>query len=69
MTETMLTTAEAAERLNRSERTIQLWAKREKIPGLQRTPEGIYLIPESSLDQIERPRLGRPPRRETENAA
>ncbi len=67
--ERKLTTAEAAERLNRSRRTIQLWAERDMIPGVERQEDGSYLIPESSLERIQIPKLGRRPRRPTETTA
>lgn len=62
----MLTTKQAAERLDIKEVTLRLWLKKEIVPGAVKhgsDQRGIWLIPEDSIDRIVRPKMG-PPRKE-----
>lgn len=66
-----LTTADAAERLNRPERTVRLWCKQGRFEGARAvsTPRGDYwLIPVSALKSFQTPALGRPAKSKTATA-
>jgi hypothetical protein len=74
MSERSLSTAQVAERIGVSERTVRLWCKQGKFPNAhtKETPFGDYwIIPESDLNGFERPQPGRPSKQagSTEKAA
>ncbi len=41
--------------------TVSTWCKQGRIPGAIKMQANMWLIPESSLDKIDRPKMGRPP--------
>lgn len=60
---TALSVREVSHRLSAPLSTVRLWAQQGRFAGaeLKETPAGSYWsIPESSLDQFERPERGRP---------
>jgi hypothetical protein len=60
---TTLSVREVSHRLSAPLSTVRLWAQQGRFAGaeLKETPAGSYWsIPESSLDQFERPERGRP---------
>lgn len=66
-----LTTSQAAERLGVGKSTVNLWCRRGLFPHArsEETPRGpVWLIPESDLEGFEPPKMGRPPKPETESA-
>lgn len=65
----MLTTKEAAERLDIPEVTLRLWLSKGIVPGAVKKgsdQRGMWLIPEDSLDRIIRPTMGRPMKEDKE---
>jgi hypothetical protein len=63
MTDMMLSSKTAAERLGASERTVRLWCQQGRFPHAQRldTLRGpVWLIPERDVATFERPPMGRP---------
>ncbi len=63
--ERILTATEAAKIVGVSKMTMSEWCQRGYVPNVQKV--SIYwAIPESSLDLIDRPRMGRPRKREEE---
>lgn len=64
----MLTTKEAAERLNASYPSIMLWIRRELLPAEQvDTPRGpVWMIPADAIENFEKPSRGRPPAPDSE---
>jgi excisionase family DNA binding protein len=62
---TMLTTQEAADKLNVAYQTVMAWIYQGKFPNVRKedTPRGsYYLIPKSDIDSFEKPARGRPPK-------
>lgn len=55
----ILGVAEAAERLGRPERTIQLWAKEGRFAGA-RLISGVWVIPRAAVDNFKEPERGNP---------
>jgi excisionase family DNA binding protein len=67
-----LTTSQAADRLGVGKSTVNLWCRRGFFPNArsEETPRGpVWLIPESDLEGFEPPKMGRPPKPETERAS
>jgi excisionase family DNA binding protein len=54
-----LSSRQAGERLEVSERTVARWCQDGLVPGAFKIGRA-WLIPEEALPQIERPTLGRP---------
>lgn len=62
-----LTAPEAAEQLGVGDSTMTLWCRQGRLPGAyqQETPRGnVWRIPESALDDFERPKRGKPAKSE-----
>lgn len=65
---TLLTTQEVADKLSVAYQTVMAWVYQGKFPNVQKedTPRGsYYLIPQSDIDNFERPTRGRPPKAKT----
>lgn len=60
-----LTVSEVAQKLGVAEVTARQWARQGRFPNARRTRGG-WLVPESDLQNFERPRMGKPKRREEE---
>ena len=56
-----MTATEVAERLEVSDQAVLNWISQGRIPGAQKVGR-TWAIPESSLDKIDRPPMGRPPK-------
>jgi hypothetical protein len=67
-----LTTRQAAERLEESDRLIRLWCQQGRFPGahLVEHPRGAYwLLPVSDLESFVKPRPGPVPKPKVETAS
>lgn len=63
MTERLYSTGQAAEALGVSWQTINRWCKAGVLPNAQKVgepPRAFWVIPQSDLDHVVRPRIGRP---------
>jgi hypothetical protein len=64
MSEEMLTTSKAAERLGVGRSTVNLWCRQGLFPNAEARDEVIgkvWYIPESDLANFQPPKMGRPP--------
>ena len=57
--ENLLNAKEAGNIIGVSKTTMADWCERGLVPGAQRVGR-TWVIPESSLDKIDRPKMGRP---------
>lgn len=57
----LITAAEAGRRLGKSKATIANWCRDGRVPGAKKMAT-IWLIPVSSLELIDEPVMGRPPK-------
>jgi hypothetical protein len=57
----LITASEAGRRLDVSAQTIINWCNHGRVPGAMKLAT-IWVIPEDSLELIERPSMGRPPK-------
>jgi excisionase family DNA binding protein len=62
----LLTATEVAERLGVSDQAVLNWIKDGRVPGAQKVGR-TWVIPEDSLELIERPSMGRPPKESNGN--
>jgi excisionase family DNA binding protein len=59
--ENFLTATEAANKMHVSDQTMINWINQGRVPGVQKVGR-TWIVPESSLQKIEQPRMGRPPK-------
>jgi excisionase family DNA binding protein len=57
--ENLITATEAARRYGVSTQTMVNWLQQGRVPNAQKVGRE-WAIPESALEQIERPKMGRP---------
>lgn len=67
----MLTTSQVAERLGVGRSTVNLWCRQGKFPNAEARPEvigNVWYVPESDLENFQPPKMGRPPKPQTNGA-
>lgn len=64
--ETIFNAKQAGDLVGVSKTTMADWCERGFVPGAQKVGR-IWAIPESSLDKIDRPPMGRPPKESNGN--
>jgi excisionase family DNA binding protein len=58
-----LTTAQVAERLNLKQQQVRDMLRAGKFPNADRVSDRLWLIPESDLENVKLPKVGRPHKR------
>lgn len=57
---------EAADKLNVAPNTFTQWCVQKRVPGAKKV-SGVWLVPDTiTLDEINRPKIGRPTKQETQ---
>lgn len=59
----LITASEVGRRLQVSAQTVINWCNQGRVPGAKKVVT-VWLIPEASVDKIERPKMGRPVKEE-----
>lgn len=60
----LLSASEVGRRLDVSAQTVINWCNQGRVPGAKKVVT-VWLIPENSIELIERPKMGRPLKEET----